>query len=207
MPSSIKGYRSAFASTLKHFTSVDFSSHPVLSDVIRSMDLEKPAVSRVVPHWDLALVLDSLKKSPFEPMSSCSLKCLTQKTVFLIALASGRRRSEIHAFSAAPGSVKFSADFSAVELHFFPGFLAKNQLPSVAGVPIEIPALSGSDMNSVLCPVRALRIYMRRTSFFHRNRKRLFISYIKSYDKEICASTLSRWIVDTVRFSYEDSGS
>ena len=126
LPSSIKGYRSAIASTLKHFTSVDFSSHPVLSDVIRSMDLEKPAVSRVVPHWDLALVLDSLKKSPFEPLSSCSLKCLTQKTVFLIALASGRRRSEIHAFSAAPGSAKFLADFSAVELHFFPGFLAKN---------------------------------------------------------------------------------
>ena len=207
LPSSIKGYRSAIASTLKHFTSVDFSSHPVLSDVIRSMDLEKPAVSRVVPHWDLALVLNSLKKSPFEPLSSCSLKCLTQKTVFLIALASGRRHSEIHAFSSAPGSVKFSADFSAVELHFFPGFLAKNQLPSVAGVPIEIPALSGSDMNSVLCPVRALRIYMRRTSFFRRNRKRLFISYIKAYDKEICASTISRWIVDTVRFSYEDSGS
>ena len=207
LPSSIKGYRSAIASTLKHFTSVDFSSHPVLSDVIRSMDLEKPAVSRVVPHWDLALVLDSLKKSPFEPLSSCSLKCLTQKTVFLIALASDRRRSEIHAFSAAPGSVKFSADFSAVELHFFPGFLAKNQLPSVAGVPIEIPALVGSNMNSVLCPVRALRIYMRRTSFFRRNRKRLFISYIKAYDKEICASTISRWIVDTVRFSYEDSGS
>ena len=207
LPSSIKGYRSAIASTLKHFTSVDFSSHPVLSDVIRSMDLEKPAVSRVVPHWDLALVLDSLKKSPFEPLSSCSLKCLTQKTVFLIALASGRRRSEIHAFSAAPGSVKFSADFSAVDLHFFPGFLAKNQLPSVLGIPIEIPALSGSDMNSVLCPVRALRIYMRRTSFFRRNRKRLFISYIKAYDKEICASTISRWIVDTVRFSYEDSGS
>ena len=77
----------------------------------------------------------------------------SEDSFFLIALASGRRRSEIHAFSAAPGSVKFSADFSAFELHFFPGFLAKNQLPSVAGVPIEIPALSGSDMNSVLCPV------------------------------------------------------
>ena len=43
---------------------------------------------------------------------------------------------------------------------FFPGLLAKNQLPSVAGDLIEIPALSCSDMNSVLCPVPALRIYM-----------------------------------------------
>ena len=93
LPSSIKGYRSAIASTLKHFSSVDFSSHPVHSDIIRSMDLEKPAVSRVVPHWHLSLVLDSLKKSPLEPTSSCSLKCLTQETVFLTALASGRRRT------------------------------------------------------------------------------------------------------------------
>ena len=99
-------------------------------------------------------------------MSSCSLKCLTQKTVFLIALASGRRRSELHTLSATPGSVKFSADKSSVELHFFPGILAKNQLPSVAGVPLEIPALPGSGPDITLCPVRALRIYMRRTKEF-----------------------------------------
>ena len=207
LPASIKGYRSAIASTLKHLSSVDFSCHPVLSDIIRSMELEKPVISRVVPHWDLSLVLDSLKKSPFEPMSSCSLKCLTQKTVFLIALASGRRRSELHALSATPGSVKFSADKSSVELHFFPGFLAKNQLPSVAGVPLEIPALPGSGPDITLCPVRALRIYMRRTKEFRRNRKRLFLSYVQAYDKEISASSISRWIVDTVKFSYEDSGS
>lgn len=206
LPVSIKGYRSAISSTLKHLSSVDFSSHPVLSDVIRSMELEKPVITRVVPQWDLSLVLDSLKKSPFEPMSSCSLKCLTQKTVFLIALASGRRRSEIHALSATSGSVKFSADVSSVVLHFYPGFLAKNQIPSVAGVPIEIPALSGSGTDSLLCPVRALRIYMRRTKSFRKDRKRLFISYVKAYEKEISASTISRWIVDTVRFSYEKSG-
>ena len=207
LPASIKGYRSAIASTLKHLSSVDFSCHPVLSDIIRSMELEKPVISRVVPHWDLSLVLDSLKKSPFEPMSSCSLKCLTQKTVFLIALASGRRRSELHALSATPGSVKFSANKSSVELHFFPGFLAKNQLPSVAGVSLEIPALPGSGPDITLCPVRALRIYMRRTKEFRRNRKRLFLSYVQAYDKEISASSISRWKVDTVKFSYEDSGS
>ena len=119
-PVSVKGYRSAISSTLKHLSSVDFSSDPVLSDIIKSMELEKPVVSKVVPHWDLSLVLDCLKESPFELMSSCSLKCLTQKTVFLIALASGRRRSEIHALSASSGSVNLSADKSSVKLHFFP---------------------------------------------------------------------------------------
>ena len=48
---------------------------------------------------------------------------------------------------------------------------------------------------------------MQRISIFRRNRKILFISYIKAYDKETCASTVSRWIVDTVHFSFEDSGS
>ena len=40
-PVSVKGYRSAISSTLKHLSSVDFSSHPVLSDVISSMELDK----------------------------------------------------------------------------------------------------------------------------------------------------------------------
>lgn len=97
---------------------MDFSSDPVLADIIRSMELEKPIVSRVVPYWDLSLVLDCLMESPFEPMSSCSFKCLHQKAVFLIALASGRRGSTIHAISAASGSVNFSADKSSVKLHF-----------------------------------------------------------------------------------------
>ena len=155
-PVSVKGYKLAISSRLKHLSSVDFSSDPVLSNLIKSMELEKPVVSKVVPHWDLSLVLDCLKESSFEPMSSCSLKCLTKKTIFLIALASGRRRSEIHALSASSGSVNFSVD--RVKLHFIPGFLAKNQVPSVAGIPLEIPSLSRDKGRSgtLLCPVCAL---------------------------------------------------
>ena len=81
---------------------------------------------------------------------------------FLIALASGRRRSKIHALSASSGPVNFSADKSSVKLNFFPGFLAKNQVPSVAGIPLEIPFLYRDKGRSgtLLCPVRALRFYM-----------------------------------------------
>ena len=78
------------------------------------MELEEPIVSLVVPYWDLFFVLDCLKESPFEPMSSCSFKCLSQKAVFLIALASGSSRSEIHAILVASGSVNFLADKSSV---------------------------------------------------------------------------------------------
>ena len=64
----------------------------------------------------------------------------------------------------------------------------------MAGVPVVIPALSGGKgrSGSFLCPVRALRIYLRRTRNFRKGRERLFISYVKSYEKEICPSTISR---------------
>ena len=41
-------------------------------------------------------MLQALTKPPFEPIAKRELKFLTLTTVFLVALASGRRRSEIH---------------------------------------------------------------------------------------------------------------
>ena len=45
---------------------------------------------------EVSLVLHQLTKAPFEPLREASLKHLTFKTVFLLALGSGKRRSEIH---------------------------------------------------------------------------------------------------------------
>ena len=39
-------------------------------------------------------------KVPFEPMKDTDLKHLSLKAAFLLALASGKRRSEIHAWVA-----------------------------------------------------------------------------------------------------------
>lgn len=208
-PSSIKGYRSAISSTLKHIAPVDIFNSPILTDIIRSMELEKPTPSHIVPQWDLSLVLRVLKEAPFEPLSSCKPRELTLKTVFLLALASGRRRSELHALLGSNDAVRFAPDASSVTLHFFPGFLAKNQIPSVASSPICIPALStarGSRSDNTLCPVRALSFYFRRSKAWRRSRKRLFLSFLKGYDKEISASTISRWIVSTIKQAYEQSG-
>ncbi|MES9880851.1 MAG: hypothetical protein ABW185_08225 [Sedimenticola sp.] len=205
-PSAVRGYRSAITSTLRQSSQTDYSNQPLLSEVIRSFELERPRVAYPVPKWDLALVLRAISVSPFEPLSDCSLRLLTLKSVFLLALASGRRRSELHALSAADNAVSFAADGSSVLLHVFPGFLAKNQLPSVAYLPMEIPGLQsveGSDATSVLCPVRALRIYLHRVSDLRRGRRRLFISFLEHVRNEISASTVSRWIVQTVRTAYE----
>ena len=85
-----------------------------------------------MPTWNLVLVLQKLTKAPFEPMRKASLKHLTFKTVFLLALGSGKRRSEIHAWL-----------YKNIR-HPSPSFLSKNQLAmeGLASVaPVVIPAL------------------------------------------------------------------
>ena len=69
-------------------------------------------------------------------MNSISLRALTLKTVFLLALASGRRRSEIHALSVSDGLLKVSK--TEAVLRTSPGFLAKNKVVGSVAAPISI---------------------------------------------------------------------
>ena len=103
------------------------------------------------------------------------MKHLTFKTVFLFALGSGKRRSEIHAWQHK--NVRHQSDWSKVSLFPSPSFLSKNQLAkegpeSVA--PVVIPPLAPTLDKSLksdrsLCPVRALRYCLDRTSGRIRN--------------------------------------
>ena len=97
--STLAGYRTAIAKTLVHHTGIDFGGDKNLSSLLHSFELERSAHRNPVPDWDLALVLNCLLRDPFEPSDKVPLKILTWKTVFLLALASGKRRSEIHALS------------------------------------------------------------------------------------------------------------
>ena len=98
------------------------------------------------------------------------MKHLTFKTVFLLALGSGKRRSEIHALQKR--NIRHQSDWSKVSLYPSPSFLSKNQLAkegpdSVApGVITALaPTLDRSlKSNRSVCPVRSLRYYLDRTS-------------------------------------------
>ena len=95
-PSTIDGYRTAIVDTLGpagHHIAQSSDLHRLLSSFHR----DRPKSSRNVPKWNLSVVLNELTKAPFEPMKDTDLKHLTFKTAFLLALASGKRRSEIHA--------------------------------------------------------------------------------------------------------------
>ena len=102
-------------------------------------------------------------------MKDTDLKHLTLKTAFLLALASGKHRSEIHAWVAN----KVSNLGQSEKVALFPSsdFIAKNQLAregSQSVSPVTIPALTTIvdrqfKEDRTLCPVRALRYYLYGT--------------------------------------------
>ena len=129
---------------------------------------QAPKSSRNLPKWNLS-VLNELTKAPFEPMKDTDLKHLTLKTAFFLALASGKHRSEIHAWVANKASNL--GQWEKVALFPSSDFIAKNQLAREGSQSVSlvtIPALTTIvdrqfKEDRTLCPVRALRYYLDRT--------------------------------------------
>ena len=124
-PSTIDGYRSAISDKLGN-PSLNISKDENLTHLLGSFHRDRPKGRRGIPSWNLSLVLHQLTKAPFEPLRDTSMKHLTFKTVFLLALGSGKRRSEIHAWQQK--NIRHQSDWSKVSLYPSPSFLSKNQL-------------------------------------------------------------------------------
>ena len=104
-----------------------------------------PGTSSWFLHQLTRFILNQLK---------ASLKHLTFKTVFLLALGSGKRRSEIHAWQNR--NIRHQSDWSKVSLYPSPSFLSKNQLAkegpdSVAPGVITASSLTGPSVQSEHC--------------------------------------------------------
>ena len=201
--STIKGYRSTISNTLKYKTGYDFGSHPVLSELIKSFAKQRPVDRPLAPKWDLAFVLSHMCKAPFEPLDKASLFYLSVKTVFLVTLAMARRVSEVHAFSKDSDHLRFSNLDGFLILRTQVGLLANNQLPSRAPDSITIPKLSNfccksDNFKRMLCPVRAVKIFLHKTKSLRKHRKRLFIPT----EEDLAKSTLSRWVRYAIRHAY-----
>ena len=138
------------------------------------------------------------------------MKYLTFKTVFLLALGSTKCRSEIHAWQNK--NIRHQSDWSKVSLYPSPSFLSKNQLAKESPdsvTPVVIPALAPTLDKSLrsdrsLCPVRALRYYLDRTSDIRQNKELIFVSFKKGFGKDILPATISSWIL-CYELSYQEA--
>ena len=131
---------------------------------------DRPKGRKGILSWNFSLVLHQLNKAPFEPIKEASLKHLTFKMVFLLALGSGKRRSEIHAWQNK--NIRHQSDWSMVSP--YPSTQLSIQISagqegadSVAQVVITAlaPSLDMSlKSDGSLFLVRALQFYLDRTS-------------------------------------------
>ena len=197
--STIKGHRSAIAAIHSGFADgTCVSTAPCLSNIMRALFLQRPPVRKLLPSWSLPTVLEALSKAPFEPLAEASLRSLTIKTVFLVAIASGQRRSALHALSSAPGHIRWER--TGVRLIPNPSYIAKNQTASSAPVEIflqPISAHSSITEDKVWCPVRALKYYWHRTQS-KRSGDQLFV-ITKEPFSPASRDTISKWIVAAIK--------
>ena len=173
--SSLRGYRSAlYAVFCFHLPSL--SSDPVIRNLLRSFRLSSAERVMRPPAWDLSKVLTYLVSPAFEPLSRASFRALTMKTLFLLALATAKRVGELQALSSV---VTFVAGDAC--LSYIPQFVAKSEsltrsIPRSFLVKSLADFAAGLDDDLLLCPVRALRLYLPRARSLSPGRHRLFVS-------------------------------
>ena len=84
-PSTIDGYRSSIAEKLGNLL-INIRKDENFTCVLDSFHRDRPNGRRGIPSWNFSLVLHQLTKTPFEPLKKASLKYLTLKTVYILAL-------------------------------------------------------------------------------------------------------------------------
>ena len=209
-PSTIDGYRTAILDYLGP-TGLHIAQSTDINRLLASFHRDRPKTTRNIPKWNLSVVLNELTKKPFEPMKDSDIKQLTLKTAFLLALASGKCRSEIHAWVA--NKVSNLGQWEKVALFPSSDFIAKNQLvhegaQSVS--PVIIPAIKTIvdrqfKQDRSLCPVRALRYYLDRTKDLRGDRSLLFISFKKRHSTDIRPATLFSLLKQTLLLCYKQA--
>jgi hypothetical protein len=207
----IMGHRAMLSSALKFHTELDLTNSKELANLIVSFKQERPPQRSMVPKWDLDLVLYTLMEKPFEPVwdeAKVPLTYLTWKVTFLLLLASGLRRGELHNIPFK--GITYQKDFDWVTIRPNPSFINKTRVATgLALLPFKIESfkhLVGHEQERKLDPCRAISAYLKRTEGLRGNRKLFLISPDPRVRDEISANTISAWISNLIQFVYAQPG-
>ena len=182
-------YRSALYLPLIHGFNISTKSEE-FSLLAKAHFIANPPLRRIVPQWSLTKVLELLSSTRFQ--SEISLKDLCLKTLFLLALASGNRCSELSSLDRH--SINFSPN-GDVTLTVVPNFLYKNERIDNCPPNINFPALLNADgSHHELCPVQSLKEWLEKTSSYEGNK--IFINPLTM--KPMTSASVSRHLVEII---------
>ena len=180
--SSVNAYRSAISSVHDRVDGVTVGQHPTIVRLVKGIFNVRPPVPRYSTTWDVQQVLNFLEAAG-EP-ANASLKALTHRTVFLMAITRPSRSADLSQLNIDRMKIQSNG------VAFIPTVLAKQ---SRQGKPIEeffFPSLPG---NSNLCPVETLKVYLEKTRSLRGEEPKLFVSFIKPH-RAVTSSSIARWL-------------
>ncbi len=208
-PSTLKVYVVAIAA---HHDAVDGRSlgkHDLIVRFLKGARRMNPSRPPLVPSWDLSIVQAGLQRGPFEPLDSVELKFLSLKTALLTALTSIKRVGDLQAFSVSEECLVFGPVYSHVVLRPRPGYVPKVPTTPFRDQVVNLQALPSEEADpalALLCPVRALRIYVTRTRRV-RSSEQLFVCHGgQQKGKAVSKQRLAHWIVEAVALAYQSQG-
>ena len=173
-PKTILRYRSALVWPLLFFE-IDILTKDV-ARLLSNFGIQRPQKVKLAPVWSIDKVLKLLMSGDYADNDSCSLDNLLSKSIFLYALASGSRVSEMAALSRDPSNLFFWEDDSQVELRPDSKFLYKNQTVDRVPEPVVIPAFQSDDSSQSLCPMRALKAWVTRSGSLKSSSPHLWVN-------------------------------
>ncbi len=192
-----------------HHDAVDGRSlgkHDLIVRFLKGARRMNPSRPPLVPFWDLSIVLAELQRGPFEPLDSVELKFLSAKTVLLTALTSIKKVGDLRAFSVSEECLVFGPVYSHVFLRPRPGYVPKVPTTPFCDQVVNLQALPSEEADpalALLCPVRALRIYVDRTQSF-RNSEQLFVCHGgQQKGKAVSKQRLAHWMVEAFALAYQ----
>ncbi len=176
-PSTLKVYVAAIAA---HHDAVDGKSlgkHDLVIRFLRGARRLNPPRPHLVPSWDLPSVLSAVK-----------------------------RVGDLQAFSVDDSCLEFGPADSHVVLRPRPGYVPKVPTMPFRDQVVNLQALPREEADpaiALLCPVRALRIYVDRTQSF-RTSDQLFVCFGgQQKGRAVSKQRLAHWIVEAIVMAYQ----
>ena len=195
----INGYRSMLSSFLPPIDNCPIGQHSYIIRLLKGVFNERPPVKRLIPNWDLSFILGCLKEDPFEPLKDASVKHLTRKTCFLVAITTFRRCSDLQSLQITDNDMNIGER----GITFVRTGLSKQDRPNHESNHIFVPVFS---QDKYLDPRRCLLRYIKKTKKLRKkdsqNVSKLFLATRKPH-QAVTAQTISKWIVNLIKMCYK----
>ena len=205
--SSIKVYLAAISAHHNTIEGYSVFSHPLAKRFLRGLHNLNPPITLPCPSWSLSVVLHSLSSKPFEPMATTDLRLLTWKVIFLVAITSARRASELAALRVDEPYLTFHKDKVVLrpDVRFLPKVVSNFHVNQDIILPTFFPSPT-SPLETTLHKLdvrRALAFYKDRTSAIRKSQQ-LFVCYGQQRQgMPVSTQRLSNWLVQCITLAYQ----